>query len=145
MNPVGRKPGQVLSTSHDRAKVKIKRSSSCATCSCAGMCSPFGKDWMIIDALNPPGAMQGQQVMVTYQMEDELKASFILYIIPLLSLLLGAVAGAWLDPVNNQDISAVTGGFGMLTVSYLVIRYYSRKKYSREQSFNPVIESIIES
>ncbi len=100
---------------------------------------------MIIDALNLPGAMQGQQVMVTYQMEDELKASFILYIIPLLSLLLGAVAGAWLDPVNNQDISAVTGGFGMLTVSYLVIRSYSRKKYSREQSFNPVIESIIES
>lgn len=143
MNPVNRKIGQVLSVSHSLARVKIKRSNTCSTCSCAGICSPFGKDWMIIEALNPPGAKQGQEVVVTYKMEDQLKASFILYIIPLISLVAGAAAGLWLDPLNNQDLSSVLGGFGLLLVCYIAIRAYSRNKYRRKQSFQPVIQEII--
>ncbi|MFO7727178.1 MAG: SoxR reducing system RseC family protein [Desulfonatronovibrio sp.] len=143
MNPVNRKNGQVLSVNHNLARVKIERSSTCSTCSCAGICSPFGKDWMIIEALNPPGAKQGQDVVVTYRMEDELKASFILYIIPLISLVAGAAAGLWLDPLNNQDLSSVLGGFGLLLFSYAAIRTYSRNKYSTEQTFQPVIQEIL--
>lgn len=143
MNPVTRKKGQVLSVSHNLARVKIKRSSTCSTCSCAGICSPFGKDWMIIEALNPSGAKQGQEVVVTYQMEDEVKASFILYIIPLISLVAGAAAGLWLNPLNNQDFSSILGGFGLLVISYAAIRTYSRNKYSTEQNFQPVIQEIL--
>lgn len=143
MSVSGEKSGQVLSTHQNLARVKIKRTSSCATCSCAGMCSPFGKDWMIIEALNLPGAREGQNVIVTYEVENELKASFILYIVPLISLILGAVVGAWLDPLHNQDLSSVTGGFGLLTLTYLAIRSYSQKKYRLEQKFNPVIREIL--
>ncbi|MFP4084538.1 MAG: SoxR reducing system RseC family protein [Desulfonatronovibrio sp.] len=143
MNPASRKSGQVLSVSHSLARVKIKRSSTCATCSCAGICSPFGKDWMVIEALNPHGAKQGQEVVVTYQMEDQLKASFILYIIPLISLVAGAAAGVWLDPLGNQDLSSVSGGFGLLVFSYLAIRAYSRNKYSGKRGFQPVIHEIL--
>ncbi|RQD61875.1 MAG: hypothetical protein D5R98_06190 [Desulfonatronovibrio sp. MSAO_Bac4] len=143
MSVSGEKSGQVLSTHQNLARVKIKRTSSCATCSCVGMCSPFGKDWMIIEALNLPGAREGQNVIVTYEVENELKASFILYIVPLISLILGAVVGAWLDPLHNQDLSSVTGGFGLLTLTYLAIRFYSQKKYRLEQKFNPVIREIL--
>ncbi|WP_028574126.1 SoxR reducing system RseC family protein [Desulfonatronovibrio hydrogenovorans] len=143
MSIFDRKTGQVISTDHGLARVRVKRTSSCATCSCAGICSPFGKDWMVIEARNMAGASQGQEVVVTYEMEDELKASFILYIIPLFSLILGAVAGAWLDPLDNQDLSSVTGGFGLLCLTYLVIRAYSRKKYQNLKSFTPVIQEIL--
>lgn len=143
MSVSGEKSGQVLSTHQNLARVKIKRTSSCATCSCAGMCSPFGKDWMIIEAINLPGAREGQNVIVTYEMENELKASFILYIVPLISLILGAIMGAWLDPLQNQDLSSVIGGFGLLALTYLTIRSYSQKKYRQEHKFNPVIREIL--
>lgn len=143
MSSSGEKNGQVLSTHQNLARVKIKRTSTCATCSCAGMCSPFGKDWMIVEAINLPGAREGQNVIVTYEMENELKASFILYIVPLMSLIFGAIAGAWTDPLHNQDLSSVTGGFGLLILTYLAIRLYSQKKYRLEQKFNPVIREIL--
>ncbi|WP_045211165.1 SoxR reducing system RseC family protein [Desulfonatronovibrio magnus] len=143
MSSAGVKNGKVLSVHQNMARVRIKRTSSCATCSCAGMCSPFGKDWMIIEAQNLPGAREGQDVVVTYEVENELKASFILYIVPLISLILGAVLGAWADPLENEDLSAVTGGFGLLALTYIGIKMYSRKKYSTQQNFNPVISDIL--
>lgn len=135
--------GQVLSTREDLAHVKIQRSGSCSACTCSGFCSPLGKDWIVMEALNVPGATTGQDVIVAYERESELKASFILYIIPLFSLIAGAMAGAWLDPFGNQDISSVTVGFGTMILAFMLIKTYSRNRYSKHKGSSPVIEEII--
>lgn len=109
------------------------------------MCSPLGRDWMIIEALNHPGAGPGQEVILTYELESEVKASFVLYIIPLLSLLLGAVLGGWLDPLHNPDLSSVSLGFSLMILSFLGIRLYSGRTYSQRKQYQPVILQIIPS
>lgn len=98
---------------------------------------------MVLEAINQTGAEAGQEVIVAYETESELKASFILYIIPLLGLLAGAVAGAWMDPLGNQDFSSAAAGFGLMIAAFVLIRVYSRKRYVGPKGFCPVVEEIL--
>ncbi|MFW5730784.1 MAG: SoxR reducing system RseC family protein [Desulfonatronovibrionaceae bacterium] len=145
MNNTQSKTGTVVSLDGGLARVQVRRSSSCAACSCSGICSPLGREWMMVEAVNHPGAGPGQEVILAYTGESELKASFILYIIPLLSLLLGSVLGIWLDPLHNPDLSSVSLGFALMILSFLGIRFYSSRTYSRKKQYQPVILQIIPS
>ncbi len=134
--------GEVLSIEGRTARVKMKRSSRCASCSCAGLCSPFGKEWMVVTAENPAGATAGQMVYITYRVEGEAKASFILYIVPVLALLLGASLGAFIGFFDNADLSAVAVGLAFVLISFGLIRAYAARKYGRDPSYHPVIAEV---
>lgn len=136
--------GEVLSIEGRSARVKMKRSSRCASCSCAGLCSPFGKEWMLITADNPIGATAGQTVRITYRVEGEAKASFILYIVPVLALLTGALLGAAIGLFENPDLSAIAVGLAFLIVSFGLIRMYAARRYGRDPSYHPVISEVLD-
>ncbi len=135
--------GEIVSVAGRTARVKMTRSRQCSSCSCAGFCSPFGKDWMVVTADNPLGATVGQKVRVTYQVEGEVKASFILYIIPVIALLLGAVIGTSIDLFNTKDFSAVAGGLSFVAISFLLIRKYAAWRYGRKRSYYPRITDVL--
>lgn len=143
MNRERKELGEVVSLQGRTAHVKIKRSSQCASCACAGLCSPFGKEWMTVAADNTLGAAAGQKVRITYRVEGEVKASFILYIIPVMALLLGAVIGNSIDPFNNTDLSAVLTGLSFVAMSFLLIRKYAAWKYGRKRSYRPSISEVL--
>lgn len=135
--------GEVISQQGRMARVKIKRSSHCASCSCAGVCSPFGKEWMTVAADNTLGAAAGQKVRITYRVEGEVKASLILYIIPVMALVLGALIGTAINPFSNQDLSAVLMGLSFVAISFLLIRKYALWKYGRMRSYRPCISEVL--
>ena len=135
--------GEILSVADRTAQVKLKRNTQCSSCSCAGFCNPFGKEWMVVTADNALGAAAGQKVRVTYRVEGEVKASFILYIIPVLALLLGALIGTFFDPFNHTDLSAVAVGLSFVVISFLLIKTYAAWKYGRKRSYRPSISEVL--
>ncbi|MFO7706892.1 MAG: SoxR reducing system RseC family protein [Desulfobacterales bacterium] len=135
--------GEIVSAEGRTAQVRMKRSSQCASCSCSGLCNPFGKDWMMVAADNTLGATAGQKVRIIYRVEGEVKASLILYIVPVLALLFGALLGTAIDPFNNTDLSAVVAGLSFVAVSFLLIRKYAAWKYGRKRSYHPSISEVL--
>ena len=128
---------------NNRAKVKIRKRSSCNACSHKGFCNPFGKDSMIIMAANPLNAERGQTVRINFKSEKEGRAVIILYIIPLIGLIAGAFIGNTLNLFGNQDVSAIFFSILFLAGILLVIRYYSQRKYEKDTTYKPTIIEIV--
>jgi sigma-E factor negative regulatory protein RseC len=99
---------------------------------------------MMILAANPLNAEAGQRVHISFKAENKGKATAILYIIPLIALLVGALVGDALDPFGNRDASAAFFCLLFVTITFLGIWYYSHRKYERNVSFKPTIIAIIE-
>lgn len=135
--------GEVIADHGRTARVRMRRGSQCASCSCAGICSPFGKEWMEVTAQNPLRATAGQRVRITYRVEGEARASVILYLIPVFALVLGAALGPFIVPVQNRDVSAVGLGLLFLAISFWLIRIYAARTYGRDPSYEPVISEVM--
>lgn len=127
----------------DQARVKIPKSSSCQGCCHKGVCDPFGREHMVVLADNALGARIGQRVRVGFFSETQLKAILILYMLPLLVLFVGSLAGNYWDPFGNQDLSAAFLGIGGVILTFLGIRSYSIRRSITESEYQPRIEEII--
>ncbi len=127
------------------AKVNVPIKSACEGCT-AGTCKR-GEQSMEIDALNPVEARIGQKVKVVIRPYTYLKGSTIVYGIPALALIIGAVIGKEvlshyfkkLDP----DIVSAIFGFGAFAISFLSIKLWS-SRVDKNVDLKPVIEEIIE-
>ena len=138
--------GEVIALMPDnKARVKIPRRSTCQGCSHRSFCDPFGSEHMVVEALNSVQARNGQRVEVSFGREKQSKAIFILYIIPLVALILGAAAGNALDPFNNQDASSAVLSILCVALAFVGIRIYSTKRSESHPDQQPVITSILTS
>ena len=125
-----------------KAKVKIKRHSQCIGCQHKGFCDPFGKEFMIVEARNTIGAKVGQRVEVKFPSYNKTKAMFILYIIPLFSLILGAILGNFLNPINNKDLSSAIFSILFVILSFVGIKFYTNLLSKKNPSSEPQIINI---
>lgn len=135
----------IISTDGITAKVAVPRKSACEGCS-VGVCKPSEQS-MEIDALNPINAGVGQKVRIAMKPYSYLKGSIIVYGIPALALVIGAILGkevfsaffTGLDP----DVISAFFGFGAFAIVFILIKIWS-SKFNKKQEFKPVIEEIIE-
>lgn len=76
------------------AVVRCQRNSACDHCPSSGACS-MGDDGksMLVDAFNLVGANVNDQVKVATSTKLFLQSSFVLYIVPIIGLLVGALLG----------------------------------------------------
>ncbi len=128
----------------NRARIKIPKRSNCCGCGHRSFCDPFGSEHMLLDVDNSLRAGTGQQVEVAFHAEKQSKAILILYLIPLFSLLLGAVLGNSLNPLGNQDASASVCSIGFTALSFLGIRYYTKRKAASTPVSQPKVVKIIQ-
>jgi len=127
------------------AKVNVPRKGACEGCT-AGTCKPSEKT-MEIEALNPINAGVGQKVRVVIKPYSYLKGSIIVYGIPALALVIGAILGKeffskffmGIDP----DVVSALFGFGAFAIFFLLIKIWSIK-FEKRKALKPVIEEIIE-
>jgi positive regulator of sigma E activity len=70
-----------------------------------------------------------------------LKASFILSMIPILALIIGAMFGSHLG-AQHKEIWAISVGIGFFIGSYFVIRA-SSKRFENKAEYLPVITEIL--
>jgi sigma-E factor negative regulatory protein RseC len=137
--------GTVISTEGMYARVSVPKKSSCQGCT-AGTCT-MGEQSMEIEALNKAGAVIGQRVKVMVHTYAYLKGAMIVYGIPAVFLVLGAVLGKEIMPpflpMYDSDILSALFGFGFLVISFILIKFWSQRQAAKTGS-TPVVEEILE-
>lgn len=109
------------------AVVLCKKQSACQHCPSSGACQ-IGDDGksMLVEAFNPIGAEVGDRVKLVTSTKHFLQSSFVLYILPVIGLLIGAVSGQLIGEhtavgLDPQLLSALLG-VAFLIGSFLSIR-----------------------
>lgn len=136
--------GIVSEIEGDIARVAILKKSACEQCAASGVCHPGGQDLM--EAANPLGAKKGQKVKVVVAPQVYLKASIILYGIPMAVFIAGAIIAKKIAVQHgieaDSDLWAFIAGMISLVVSFFFIRRYN-KKIEKSQQYKPVIVEIL--
>ena len=140
-----RQTGVVTSVDGNRARVLMQKHSSCSNCGACKMGDE--KMEMEIDAINKAKAQTGDEVEVDMENQNVLKAAFIIYVIPLISLLIGIIVGSSVLAIMNierySDFIAGGVGFIFLGISYLVIKL-KEKNFKGDTQFTPIITKTVE-
>lgn len=128
------------------AVVMCQKSSLCEHCATSGSCS-LGDDakTRLIDAQNLLGASVGDQVRIATSTKSFLQSSFLLYIVPLIALVAGAIAGKLIGDyletgLDPNLLSAVFGVFFMIG-SFVTLRVGSQALVA--ESYMPKIVAIL--
>jgi sigma-E factor negative regulatory protein RseC len=128
------------------AVVLCKKGSFCKHCAAMDTCK-MGADnkSMMVEAHNVIGAAVGDKVKLVTSSKSFLQSSFLLYIVPLIALLVGAIlgfeVGQNLQNGPDPNLLAAIIGTAFLVGSFLVIRVGSRA--IPPENFMPRITEII--
>ncbi len=138
--------GTVTKVDGIMALVAVQKKSSCEGCTAGGACKTTAEG-AEIEALNPVHAGVGQIVRLSIAPYTYLKGTMLIYGIPVVVLIAGAIAGKNIGdtyfPSINSDLIAAIAGFGLLVLSLLGIKIWSNKMDSNTE-YKPVIEEIID-
>ena len=139
---VATEQGVVIRTFDRIAVVKTKRSEACEGCSAKDSCDSKGND-LEVEAVNRIGAKSGDGVIIQIQTRPFLKATFLLYLFPILCMILGAVLGEKLAPRLGYDASALSAIFSFFCffLSIWVVKAKG-KKMGEDESYHPKIIRI---
>lgn len=137
--------GVVTKTEGITAKVAIQKKGTCEGCAVKGVCETQGEG-ADIEALNPVGAKVGQTVKVSIKAQVYLKGTMLVYGIPVIALIAGAIFGKNIGEAyfrgTSSDLIAAIMGFGSLFLSFLIIKIWTRT-FETKTEYKPVIEEII--
>lgn len=131
--------GIVLEVSNHMAKVKTSRHNDCENC---GACP--GNSALVLEARNGIGAIPGQRVAIEIKEINMLKAAFIVYILPLISVLIGVVAGGLFAESFGYTplLFQIMGGVVAFVLSVLYIKIFDSAARS-DVKMQPVIIRIL--
>ena len=122
--------GVVIRIDSSTAWVKTVKSSACKGCTARGSCHSLGSsDDVEVKAINEAGAKVGDRIVLSLETSSLLKASFLLYVFPILLLLIGALMGQEIAPYlgfNPSGFSAIAG-FSFFFAAVLVIKTKANK------------------
>jgi sigma-E factor negative regulatory protein RseC len=127
------------------ATVTVTRKSVCEHCT-AGTCR-LTENGALIEAVNDAGAAVGQRVRVVLKEHVYVKGSLMLWGLPALAIIVGAVAGKafladFFPSADPDGVSAVAAGV-CFAVSLLIIKLWSRGAEKKTQ-YQPIVEEILE-
>ena len=137
--------GIVIKLDSTTAWVKTTRTSACKTCSAKSSCNVVesGKE-MEVQAINEAGAQVGDRIIISIDTASLLKASFLLYVFPILLMLAGAIIGQKAAPLLDIDTSAFSAvvGFSFFFVSIWFVKSRGNRM-ARENKYKPKIIRIL--
>jgi len=135
--------GRVVKIAGDKAFVEIERSSACAQFGLQELEELTAGGRPVFEAINMASAKPGDKVKVQMRSVAYMKASFFIYGLPVLLLIIGAILGVYVAGEFNKssDIMSVLFGFGGLVIGILII-YLFRKRGTRRE-YLPVIVEVI--
>jgi sigma-E factor negative regulatory protein RseC len=128
--------GQVVRTAGDSAWVQTERRSSCGSCSARKGCGTgalagvFSARVHEVEVLNPIGAQPGDEVIVGINESMLVRGSATVYLLPLLSLMAGALLAEGLAPqlgLGGSDAAAIVGGVAGLAAGFLWLHRHNRR------------------
>jgi sigma-E factor negative regulatory protein RseC len=128
--------GVVLQIMGGLAQVETIQQEACHSCGARGACHALGGGKRrIINAINQVGASVGDKVLLAMPRKGVLGASALVYMVPVLALLVGAMVGKQLGPswgLEGQTGAVLLGALGLL-VAWLVLRAVSKRLAGRKE------------
>jgi sigma-E factor negative regulatory protein RseC len=127
------------------AWVKTTKSGACKSCSARSSCHSLGggKE-MEVEAINHAGARIGQKVVLSFDTSPLLKATFLLYVFPILTMIAGAFVGQQLAPNFNVDASFLSAIFAFLFFGLTIFFVRSKgNKLAKKDEYRPKIIRVI--
>ncbi len=137
--------GIVIKIDSTSAWVKTTRSSACKTCSAKSSCSAVENGTeMEVEAINEAGAQVGDRIIISIETASLLKASFLLYVFPILLMIAGAVIGQKTGPLLDIDPSAFSAAVGFLFFFISFWFVISRgNRMARKNEYKPKLIRIL--
>ncbi len=121
--------GVVVEVKGTAAVVRITETGGCGSCASAGVCKA-GSDGRLLEAENAAGAKAGDKVAVEISGSSFIKASFVVYMVPVIMLFAGAYFGGEYGPSIYGGITVdawqALGGVTFLALSVAALRLYDR-------------------
>ena len=134
----------VTIVSEEGTWVEATPSAACEGCASRGSCNAVGKERNSVQVINLLDARVGDAVVITFETGSLLKALFLIYMVPILALLVGACAGNWLiAPLWGKDPSVVSAAAGFICFSAAI--WFSKQKAGRmekQDAYRPKITRI---
>jgi len=134
----------IVTAVHTRtAWVKTSRNSACRHCSGRDSCQTQGKE-MRVEAINLADAGSGDRVLISFETSSLLKATFLLYVFPILCMIAGAVIGQNIAPRFHADGSVCSALFAF-TFLFAAVVFVKLKgnKMARKSAYQPKIVRVI--
>jgi sigma-E factor negative regulatory protein RseC len=135
--------GIVTKISADTAWVRTLPSEACAGCSSCGTCNAQRED-AEVEVLNEVGARIGDRILIDIKTSAFLKATFLLYVFPIIGLTAGAMLGVQFADYYAYDASACSAafGFGAFFLTVAVVRVKGNRM-GRERVYRPRIVKVL--
>ncbi len=128
------------------AMVAVQKKDACDACSAKDACRSTGENEALLEAINSAKAEVGQTVRISMKPMTYLKGTMLVYGLPLVLFLAGAIAGQRIGEEyfseTSSDLVAAVTGFAALFISLIIIKIWSGKTESRKGN-QPIIEEII--
>jgi sigma-E factor negative regulatory protein RseC len=140
-----REEGIVIKTDAKTAWIKTVKTDACASCSAKSSCHTLGGGKEVeVEAINTAGARIGDRVVIGFETAPLLKATFLIYIFPILGLLLGAFIGQTAAPLFALNPSAASIIVGFLFL-FLALWFIKQKgnRLAEQNRYRPKVVRIL--
>jgi sigma-E factor negative regulatory protein RseC len=137
--------GIVIRTDSREAWVKTVKSGSCEGCTARGACHSLSDSGEVeVNAINEVGAKVGDRIVLNFETSSLLKATFLLYVFPILLLIIGAAIGQETAPYFNFNPSGFSAiiGFSFFFAAVLVIKVKANKM-AKKNEYRPKITKVL--
>ncbi len=135
--------GIVTALTETGAWIKTQKSSACAACSARNTCKADGGDAKV-EVRNDVNARTGDRVVIHFETSSLLKATFLLYMTPIIGLLAGAGIGHKfaLSHAIDNPLPSVLAGFGLFALTVWGVKTLANR-LSDQANYQPRITRII--
>lgn len=130
--------GVVISLDGKIAKVRASRHSDCDSC---GACP--GDKATIMDVYNRVDARVGQRVIIEIPEANMLKAAFVVYMLPLLTIFVGYLIGVWISQKYGSPalLTEVCTSIAAFALTLVYIKFFDRSMSKIKMM--PVITEVL--
>lgn len=136
---VGTEIGIVKEAAEGKAVVVLEKNEHCHSCT---LCKP-AEDGMILTVRDPLGVSPGDKVAIGRPSEAILKATFFVFIFPLISMITFAFLGRTLFP-QWGDLSLILGTLFGIAFGIVVAQVYDRRlSPEKKDRMLPEIEKVL--
>lgn len=144
-----REQGFVVERQGAYALVSSHRQSACGSCHAQASCSTLsvggGRRENRIRALNPIDAQVGEQVILEISEKGFLRASFLVYALPVLALIGAGVLARWLLLALEVSARAAEGGAAVAGLAGLVLSFVWLNRQNARLGGDPGVQPVIAS
>lgn len=137
--------GTVQRIENNWAWVLTQRKAGCDNCGHKGSCNMIeGADHMLVRAANNARARVGDNVELFLSTRTRIKSLLVLYILPVVGLLIGAVSGGSLSRLIglSENLGTVLFTLAGLVLAFTLVRVLGKRMSSSEE-LTPVVSRII--